>query len=67
MIFKAILAERVGALVMGVGLIFPNYWTSTTDASVTTEAWTAFSCDYGVYDMPKSGIGYTLAVRDRAH
>jgi len=39
------------------------YWTSTTDAANTTEAWTVYSCDYGVYDVPKSNTGYTLAVR----
>ena len=39
------------------------YWTSTTDAADTTEAWTLFSCDYGVYDTPKANTGYTLAVR----
>jgi hypothetical protein len=39
------------------------YWTSTTDASDPTEAWTVYSCDFGVYDIPKTAIGYTLAVR----
>jgi len=39
------------------------YWTSTTDAANTSEAWTVFSCDFGVYDIPKSNTGYTLAVR----
>jgi hypothetical protein len=39
------------------------YWTSTTDAAATNEAWTVFSCDYGVYDIAKSATGYTLAVR----
>ncbi len=39
------------------------YWTSTTDAAATDEAWTVFSCDFGVYDTPKSDTGYTLAVR----
>jgi hypothetical protein len=39
------------------------YWTSTTDAANTSEAWTVYSCDYGVYDISKSNIGYTLAVR----
>ncbi len=39
------------------------YWTSTTDAADPTEAWTVYSCDYGVYDIPKSNTGYTLAVR----
>jgi hypothetical protein len=39
------------------------YWTSTTDAADPTEAWTVFSCDFGVYDIPKTNSGYTLAVR----
>ena len=39
------------------------YWTSTTYAPDPTQAWTVFSCDFGVYDTPKSATGYTLAVR----
>jgi uncharacterized protein DUF1566/carboxypeptidase family protein len=39
------------------------YWTSTTNAANTTEAWTVYSCDYGVYDISKTNTGYTLAVR----
>ncbi len=39
------------------------YWTSTTDAADITVAWTVYSCDFGVYDIPKSNVGYTLAVR----
>ena len=39
------------------------YWTSTTNAADPTEAWTVFSCDFGVYDIPKANAGYTLAVR----
>ncbi|HEY1985409.1 MAG TPA: DUF1566 domain-containing protein [Terracidiphilus sp.] len=39
------------------------YWTSTTNAADPTEAWTVFSCDYGVYDISKSESQYTLAVR----
>ncbi len=39
------------------------YWTSTTKAADPTEAWTVYSCDFGVYDVPKTSIGYTLAVR----
>ena len=45
-------------------ITFQYYWTSTTDASDPTEAWTVFSCDYGVYDTPKAATGYSLAVRD---
>lgn len=44
-----------------VGSVY--YWTSTTDAADTSEAWTVFSCDFGVYDGPKTATGYTLAVR----
>jgi hypothetical protein len=40
-----------------------DYWTSTTDAIDTTQAWTVFSCDFGVYAKDKSQTGYTLAVR----
>ena len=39
------------------------YWTSTTDAADPTEAWTVYSCDFGVYDIAKTSAGYTLAVR----
>lgn len=40
-----------------------SYWTSTTVAARPASAWTLYSCDYGVYDTPKSSLGYTLAVR----
>jgi len=39
------------------------YWTSTTNAADPTEAWTVYSCDFGVYDISKASIGYALAVR----
>ena len=42
---------------------FEFYWTSSTDAADTTLAWTVFSCDFGVYDIAKTNVGYTLAVR----
>ncbi|HVT98265.1 MAG TPA: DUF1566 domain-containing protein [Acidobacteriaceae bacterium] len=44
---------------------YEYYWTSTTDAADTTAAWTVFSCDFGVYDIPKSSAGFALAVRDK--
>ncbi len=52
-----------------VSAVFSNfvslqyYWTSTTQAGNTTNAWTVFSCDWGVYATAKSQTGYTLAVR----
>jgi len=39
------------------------YWTSTTDAANTNDAWTVFSCDFGVYPQSQGNTGYTLAVR----
>jgi Protein of unknown function (DUF1566)/Carboxypeptidase regulatory-like domain len=39
------------------------YWTSTTNAADPNEAWTVYSCDFGVYDIPKTNVGYALAVR----
>ena len=39
------------------------YWTSTTEAADATQAWAVYSCDYGVYDIPKADTGYSLAVR----
>lgn len=39
------------------------YWTSTTDAANPAEAWTVYSCDFGLYDTQKIDSGYTLAVR----
>jgi len=44
-------------------IISAAYWTSTTDAADTTQAWTVYSCDYGVYALAKTNSGYTLAVR----
>lgn len=42
---------------------YEYYWTSTTDAASIDQAWTVFSCDFGVYGFPKSSASYTLAVR----
>lgn len=39
------------------------YWTSTTDAADSIEAWTVYSCDFGVYDAAKSDVQFALAVR----
>jgi hypothetical protein len=40
------------------------YWTSTTDAADPAQAWTIFSCDFGVYNKLKTdGLQFALAVR----
>ena len=58
-----------GGVLNPVAPVFNNfitlqfYWTSSTDASTAANAWTVFSCDWGVYTTAKSATGYTLAVR----
>lgn len=42
------------------------YWTSTTDAADPTQAWTVYSCDFGVYQVSKSAVGFAVAVRSGA-
>ena len=39
------------------------YWTSTTDAADPAAAWTVYSCDFGVYEVRNTTVGYTPAVR----
>ena len=53
--------ERPAVFAGFVGAQF--YWTSTSDAADLASAWTLYSFDFGVYDIPKSATGYTLAVR----
>ena len=56
-------AAQYQAPVFGTFMVSQYYWTSTTDAAITSEAWAVFSCDFGVYDVPKANVGYALAVR----
>ncbi len=51
------------AAILSNFVVSQYYWTSTTNASNLSNAWTVYSCDFGVYDTPKSDVGYTLAVR----
>lgn len=39
------------------------YWTSTTDVADPTQAWAIYSCDFGVYNLLKTNLRYSLAVR----
>jgi hypothetical protein len=52
-----------GTVVFDNFMVSQFYWTSSTYASDSTQAWTVYSCDFGVYNAPKSNTGYTLAVR----
>ncbi len=44
-------------------IVSDYYWTSTTDAADTAQAWTIYSCDFGVYNIAKTDTRYSLAVR----
>ena len=52
-----------GPVVFQTFQVSQYYWTSSTYAIETTQAWTVYSCDFGVYSIPKSAVGYTMAVR----
>lgn len=52
-----------GPVIFNNFIISDYYWTSTTDAADTTQAWTLYSCDFGVYNIAKSVSLYSLAVR----
>lgn len=61
---------QAGAVGVTTGpIIFTNfivsdyYWTSTTDAAGTAQAWAIYSCDFGVYNIVKTDLKYSLAVR----
>lgn len=43
---------------------FKYYWTSTSYAADPVQAWAIFSCDFGVYNLPKTdAVQLALAVR----
>ena len=42
---------------------FDYYWTSTTSAADSSQAWTVWSCDFGIYNIAKTDVRYSLAVR----
>lgn len=53
-----------GPVIFNNFMVSNYYWTSTTDAADTTQAWTVYSCDFGVYNNLKSSTTiYALAVR----
>lgn len=53
-----------GSVIFNTFIAFNYYWTSTTNAADTTQAWTIWSCDFGVYNLAKTDIRYSLAVRN---
>jgi hypothetical protein len=52
-----------GSVVFETFMVAHYYWTSSTYANDSTQAWTVYSCDFGAYNTSKSAVGYTMAVR----
>lgn len=53
-----------GPVIFNNFIVSKYYWTSTTDAADTTQAWAVYSCDFGVYNIVKTDTHqYALAVR----
>jgi len=52
-----------GPVIFDRFIVSDYYWTSTTDAADTAQAWAIYSCDFGVYNVAKSDLRYSLAVR----
>ena len=52
-----------GPVIFQSFIVADYYWTSTTTASDATQAWTIYSCDFGVYNIAKGEVHYALAVR----
>jgi hypothetical protein len=56
-------AVVTGPVVFDRFIVGDYYWTSTTLAGAPAQAWTVYSCDFGVYDIGKTEPRYALAVR----
>jgi hypothetical protein len=50
-------------VIFGNFLVSQYYWTSTTDANDAAQAWGIYSCDFGAYNLVKTGVHNALAVR----
>jgi len=56
-------AAVTGPVIFTNYVVADYYWTSSTDAADTAQAWTVYSCDFGVYNIPKTDLHHSLAVR----
>lgn len=52
-----------GSVIFNSFIVSDYYWTSTTNAADTNQAWAIYSCDFGVYNLPKTDVRFALAVR----
>lgn len=56
-------STTTGPIIFNNFIVSDYYWTSTTDAADIMQAWTIYSCDFGVYNIAKTELHYALAVR----
>lgn len=56
-------STTTGPVIFNNFIVGDYYWTSTTDALDSTQAWTLYSCDFGVYNIAKTDLRFALAVR----
>jgi hypothetical protein len=52
-----------GPVVFNNFIVYDYYWTSSTSAADSAQAWSVYSCDFGVYNLAKTDVRYSLAVR----
>ncbi len=56
-------ATVTGPAVFRNFIVFDYYWTSSSTAADPAQAWSVYSCDFGVYNLGKTEQRYALAVR----
>ena len=56
-------AALTGPVIFSNYFVGDYYWSSTTNAADISQAWSLYSCDFGVYNIAKTELHYTLAVR----
>jgi hypothetical protein len=52
-----------GPVIFDNFVAYDHYWTATTNAADISQAWTLYSCDFGVYNIAKGDLHFALAVR----
>jgi hypothetical protein len=52
-----------GPVVFSNFIVSDYYWSASTNASDPAQAWTVYSCDFGVYNIAKTDMHHALAVR----
>jgi hypothetical protein len=56
-------STQTGPAIFSNFIVSDYYWTSSTDAADPLQAWAAYSCDFGAYNLAKNSVHFALAVR----